>query len=277
MPFVTCTTLENRLADKQDKLVNSSGGALAAGSCVFTCAEVTAAIANSGNVTAGTNVTLSGDGTSANPYVVGVPNSTGTLRGAVSLATAAEYPSASNDTEAATPAYVAAAIAALPADKYLQGLQSYNAATNTMTLLMNDGTTVTVDMSTLVADAVAEAALTDCQGNTLNPGDSVIACPGTAGTTGQVLTVQPDGTSAWATPAAGGLTSVAHDATMTGDGTAGNPLSVVSTPMLKCGNWEISCDGAGNLVFLNGGTRVAKIEPNGHITSANDVSAFCTV
>ena len=47
------------------------------------------------------------------------------------------------------------AINALPADKYLQGLQSYNPVTNTMTLLMSDGSTVAVDMTDLVADAAA--------------------------------------------------------------------------------------------------------------------------
>lgn len=49
------------------------------------------------------------------------------------------------------------AIAALPGDKFLQGLQSYNAGTNVLTLLMNDGSTVAVDMTGLVTDAVATA------------------------------------------------------------------------------------------------------------------------
>ena len=47
------------------------------------------------------------------------------------------------------------AIDALPADKFLQGLKSYNPATNTMTLLMSDGSTVAIDMTGLIADAVA--------------------------------------------------------------------------------------------------------------------------
>ena len=55
------------------------------------------------------------------------------------------------------------AIAALPGDKYLQGLQSYDAGTNTLTLLMNDGSTITVDMTGLVNDAVAEG-LADLRG-----------------------------------------------------------------------------------------------------------------
>ena len=51
------------------------------------------------------------------------------------------------------------AIDALPADKYLQGLQSYNPETNTITLLMSDGSTVAVDMTDLIADAVENAAI----------------------------------------------------------------------------------------------------------------------
>jgi hypothetical protein len=53
-------------------------------------------------------------------------------------------------------AAITAAIAAIPADKFLQGLQSYNATTNVLTLLMNDTTTVDVDLSDLIADATAE-------------------------------------------------------------------------------------------------------------------------
>ena len=49
---------------------------------------------------------------------------------------------------------IAAAIAGLPADKFLQGLQSYNAATNILALAMSDGSTVNVDMTGLIADAL---------------------------------------------------------------------------------------------------------------------------
>jgi hypothetical protein len=52
---------------------------------------------------------------------------------------------------------VSEAVAALPADKYVSGIQSYNAATNIITFALADGTTSTANASALVADAVAEA------------------------------------------------------------------------------------------------------------------------
>jgi hypothetical protein len=52
-------------------------------------------------------------------------------------------------------ALIAAAINNIPADKYLQGLSGYNAETNVLSLLMHDGSTVSVDMTALLADAVA--------------------------------------------------------------------------------------------------------------------------
>lgn len=91
--------------------------------------------------------------------IAAIPSAGDATRGLVRLSVAANYPQAGNDTEAVTPAYlaaaVAAAIAALPGDKFLQGLQSYDPATNTMTLVMNDSTTATVDLTGLLNDAVA--------------------------------------------------------------------------------------------------------------------------
>ena len=90
--------------------------------------------------------------------IAALPNAADLVRGLVQLATAANYPQPTNDVDATTPAYVAAAIAAavaaLPGDKYLQGLQSYNPATNALTLLMNDNSTVTVDLTALLNDAI---------------------------------------------------------------------------------------------------------------------------
>jgi hypothetical protein len=58
---------------------------------------------------------------------------------------------------------IADGIASVPGDKFLQGLQSYNAATNVMTLLMSDGTTVNVDMTAVINDAVASAVAPSAQ------------------------------------------------------------------------------------------------------------------
>lgn len=63
-----------------------------------------------------------------------------------------------NPTEALVScAHLDAAIAAIPADKYLQGLHAYNQTTNVLTLLMSDGTTVSVDMTDMVNDSVTTA------------------------------------------------------------------------------------------------------------------------
>jgi len=97
-----------------------------------------------------------GDAISNAISAAAVPDATDTVKGKVSLAVAANRPSTS-DAEAVTPAYLNAALAALPADKYVSGIQSYNAATNTITFQLSDGTTSTANASDLVADAVAEA------------------------------------------------------------------------------------------------------------------------
>jgi hypothetical protein len=56
-------------------------------------------------------------------------------------------------------AAIDAAIAAMPTDKYVNGLQSYNETTNVLTLTMSDGTTVGINMTALVADAVASVGM----------------------------------------------------------------------------------------------------------------------
>lgn len=83
------------LAAAAPNLKTCAGAAMAAGANVPTCAEMDAAIA-------------------AGVASATIADATDTVKGKVSLATAANQPSTS-DTEAATPAYVAAAIAAAPA------------------------------------------------------------------------------------------------------------------------------------------------------------------
>lgn len=82
-----------------------------AGLAAYVAAVVTGAETK---VTAGTNVTVTGSGTTAAPYVINVATAADTVAGVVQLATASNYPATTNDTDAATPAYVAAAIAAVP-------------------------------------------------------------------------------------------------------------------------------------------------------------------
>jgi len=93
--------------------------------------------------------------TAIDAAVTAIPDASDTVRGLVELAVAANHPQATNDTAAATPAYVAAAIAAIPGDIFLTGLASYDDATNIMTLNMSDGSTVDVDLTGLLNDAVA--------------------------------------------------------------------------------------------------------------------------
>lgn len=52
-------------------------------------------------------------------------------------------------------AAIDAAIAAIPADVYLDSLASYTPATNILTLKLTDNSTVDVDMTGLLADAIA--------------------------------------------------------------------------------------------------------------------------
>ncbi len=91
----------------------------------------------------------------ATPNKITIVDAAPAVSGAIKTMPAASYPAAANDTTAATPAYVAAAIAAIPAEKYLASVGAYNATTNQLTLNMNDGSTVIADLTQLVADAVA--------------------------------------------------------------------------------------------------------------------------
>ena len=63
-------------------------------------------------LTAGTNTTVTGSGTTAAPYVVNVPTATDAIAGAVELATVAEAGIGTSTTTAVTPAGLSSAIAA---------------------------------------------------------------------------------------------------------------------------------------------------------------------
>ncbi len=154
------------------KAVNYPAGALddtSAITAAFCQAMIDAAFATIPGVTTIRTMTYSSatrqltlTDTAGTGFVATFPLATANIAGLALLATSVQYPAAlGSDVLATTPLfvknYVEAAIAALPADKYLQGLQSYNATTNIMTLLMNDGSTVNVDMNALMTDAVAEA------------------------------------------------------------------------------------------------------------------------
>jgi hypothetical protein len=94
--------------------------------------------------------------------ILGVPSTaTETVAGTVLLATTST-PAPGSDVNVPTQALVenlisdavTAALATLPADVFLSGVGGYNAGTNVLTLNMSDGSTVPVDLTTLVTDAV---------------------------------------------------------------------------------------------------------------------------
>lgn len=122
-----------------------------------------------------------------------VPVSSTTVVGKVRLSTVTEATTGTDATTAVTPAGLHAAIAAIPADKYLQGLSGYNATTNVLTLLMNDGSTVAVDLTSLVNDAVASVPAA----TTTSSGVTRLATPAEATTgTSTTIAVTPAGVEA---------------------------------------------------------------------------------
>jgi len=54
-------------------------------------------------------------------------------------------------------------------------------------------------------------------------------------------------------------------------------ISLTNNNHIQFGDWYVYMDGAGNLKFQYSGNTVAKIAPNGAITSENDVTAFGSV
>lgn len=87
------------------------------------------------------------------PNKVSVKKGTSGLAGIVKLAIAASYPAPLNDTDAATAAFVKAAIdaavLALPADKFLQNA-SYSSSTKLLTLTLSAGSPITLSLSDLI-------------------------------------------------------------------------------------------------------------------------------
>lgn len=326
MAYVSCATLDAKLALKQDQLVTPSGGDLPGGSCVMTCAEVQAAIDNSGNVVAGDNVTVTGDGTIATPYTVAVATADTTVKGVVALATAADYPAFANDIDAATPAYVKAATdAAAPVgpdgtpvaggDCVLTCPPSAGAAGDVLTkqpdgtydwapastgtpadgseTKLSAGTNVTITGTgtagspyvinaagggttadgsetkltagsgvTITGTGTAgdpyvitsagggtSYALVDCTGGAVASGAAVMTC--VAGTAGQVLTKQADGSHTWATLSGGGTPADGSETkltagtgvTITGTGTSADPY-VVTASGGGAGLSLVDCQGA---------------------------------
>ena len=108
---------------------------------------------------------------------VSVKKSTSAVSGIVKLAVAASYPAPTNDTDAATAAFVKAAIdaavAALPADKFLQSF-SYSSATKVLTLTSSDGTSVSGSLADLLPVAVTNSQ------NVIVSGNGTTASPLTA-------------------------------------------------------------------------------------------------
>lgn len=121
------------------------------------------------------------------PLTITLSTATEASSGVAQYAGNTAYPALSgSNSYAATPAFVVAAInaaiAALPADKFLQGLQSYDAATNTMRLLMNDGTTVAVDMVGMLNDAIATATASQADVDAVAPtANTTFISPATLG------------------------------------------------------------------------------------------------
>lgn len=111
MPYVSCTkldaevsALEAQIETKQNQLNDSSGGPLAGGTCILSCSQIYGLIDDVGNITAGTNTSVLGNGSAASPYIINVADASETTKGAIEIATLAETQAGVDSLRAVTPA-----------------------------------------------------------------------------------------------------------------------------------------------------------------------------
>jgi hypothetical protein len=162
-------------------------------------------------------------------------------------------------------AAISAAVAAVPGDKYLQGLAGYNATTNVMTLLMSDGSTVSVDMTALVNDAAA-AAVAPSDASIVNSVEAAIgADPGAQLTIANAIADDLTGKV--------GKVTAGSNITVTGTGTAVDPFVVSAASGISLTNTAPSTSSttAATPAFVNAAIAAAET-PTATDTVAGKVS-----
>lgn len=178
-------------------------------------------------VEGGDNVTVLGTGIEADPYVVSVENASDNVRGVVSLATTANFPSTSNG-EATTPGYVNAAINTALGALDLDGSETkIEAGTNVVV----SGSGTVDDPYTISSSAAPVSATDTVQG--------IVSLATTANfpSTSNSEATTPGYVNAAIVGALGGFTvdgsetkvTAGANVTVSGDGTEDNPYVVNST------------------------------------------------